>query len=142
MIFRAETPEQRTHLLAYLAEKVDELPHELVGSSPFQIFAAIRNEKLAGVVLFVNYRRQSIEFHLCGAPGWMTRRDIRYLFSYAFGLNGCLRVWCLIKRKNKQARKGAERLGFRVLGVAHDEFGEGRDGILYEMTRSQCKWIK
>lgn len=142
MIVRAETPEQKAALLAYLAEKVGELPHELAGTSPFQIFGALRDGKLAGVVMFVNYRRQSIEFHLAGSPGWMSRKDVKYLFSYAFGLNGCLRVWCLIKRKNKKARQGAERLGFRVLGVAHDEFGEGRDGILYEMTRTQCKWLK
>lgn len=142
MIVRAETPEQKAALLAYLSEKVGELPHELAGDMPFQIFGAVKDGKLAGAVMFVNYRRQSIEFHLAGSPGWMSRKDVKYLFSYAFVLNGCLRIWCLIKRKNRKARQGAERLGFRVLGVAHDEFGEGRDGILYEMTRAQCKWIK
>jgi RimJ/RimL family protein N-acetyltransferase len=54
----------------------------------------------------------------------------------------CLRLWCMVRRNNKPARRGAERLGFKILGVAEDEFGEGKDGVIYTMSRANCKWIK
>lgn len=142
MIVHPRTPEQRDQLVRYLAARIGEEPAALVGSSPFHIMASVRGDALLGAVLFLNYRRQSMEFHLCGGPGWVTRSEIRELFEYPFNIAGCLRLWCLIRRNNKAARKGAERLGFRVLGVAHNEFGERKDGILYEMCRKDCKWLR
>jgi RimJ/RimL family protein N-acetyltransferase len=142
VIVFASTPHQRASLLAYLSRQIGELPQDLVGDMPFQIFGAVKNDRLAGAIIFLNYRRQSMEFHLCGSPGWLTRSDVVALFAYPFVHAGCLRLWCLIRRTNKKARKGVERLGFKVMGVADDEFGEGRDGIVYSMTRADCRWIK
>ena len=142
MILAAQNPSERQSLLRYLAQQIGEEPRALVGDMPYCAFASVRDERLLGVVVFLNYRRQSMEFHLTGAPGWVTRAEIRQLFTYAFDVLGVLRLWCMIRRNNKQARKGAERLGFKVLGVADDEFGEGKDGIVYSMKRSDCRWIK
>lgn len=142
MIVAARTPAGRGTLLAHISERIGELPQDLVGDMPFQAYGSIKDGKILGVVLFLNYRRQSMEFHLCGSPGWLTRGDIRQLFSYVFEHSGCLRLWCLIRRNNKKARKGIEKLGFKVMGVAQDEFGEKRDGIVYQMKRSECRWLK
>lgn len=142
MIVHAKTPEQSDQLVRYLAGKIGEEPQALIGSSPFHIMASVRDGKLLGAVLFLNYRRHSMEFHLCGGPGWVTRSEIRELFSYPFEFVGCLRLWCLIRRNNKTARKGAERLGFKVKCVLDDEFGDGKDAVLYSMKRSECRWLR
>lgn len=141
MIVHAQSPEHEYHLASHLAARIGIDVRDLVGDMPYHAIGIVRGDKLLGVVLFMNYRRQSIEVHLCGAPGWLSRGEIGELFAYPFERLGCLRLWCLIARNNKQARKGAERLGFKVLGVAQDEFGEGKDGIVYSMRRRDCKWL-
>ena len=142
MIIRASNPAEQKSLLTYLGDKIGETPENLTGCMPVEIFGVVKANRVVGAICFLNYRRQSIEFHLCGSPGWLGRNEIRYLFAYPFQQLGCLRLWCLIRRKNKPARVGAERLGFKVLGVAEDEFGAGKDGIIYSMKRSDCRWIK
>ena len=141
MICAAVGPEQKAALLTYLAARIGEKPEDLVGAMPFAILGSVRGNRLVGAIVFLNYRRQSMEFHLAGAPGWVTRAEVKQLFRYAFIEAKCLRLWCLIKRNNKTARQGAERLGFKLLGVARDEFGEGRDGIIYSMRRRDCRWL-
>lgn len=141
MIIRAASTEDRARLLAYLSEKLRELPHDLVGDMPFEIIATAKGSCITGAVLYLNFRRQSIEMHCAGEPGWLTRPHLRELFGYPFEQLGCLRVWGVAHRKNKKARHLNERLGFKVTGVLDDEFGVGQDGILYSMKRSQCRWI-
>lgn len=142
MIVPAQNQEERRCLLEYVARRIGEEPRALVGDMPFAAIGVVRDNRILGAIIFLNYRRQSIEFHLAGSPGWLTRGEVATLFAHPFLELGCLRLWCLIRRNNKAARRGAERLGFRVMGVAEDEFGEGKDGIVYSMTRQQCKWIK
>ena len=142
MICRAETPQQKAGLLAYIARRVGETPQDLVGDMKHEVIGVLKDGKLVGAIVFLNYRRQSIEFHLAGSPGWMTRGEIRQLFSYVFHQIGCLRLWCIIQRNNKPSRRGAERLGFKPKTPMEDEFGPGKDGILYSMRRCECKWLK
>ena len=145
MIVAAQTPDEQFRLLSWMARFIGERPEDLVGAMPFKAFGIMREDALIGGCVFLNYRRHSIEFHIGGAPGWaasMQRADIGALFDYPFHVLGCMRVWCTIQRKNAAARRGAEVLGFKVLGVAGDEFGPGRDGIIYSMRRRECRWIK
>jgi RimJ/RimL family protein N-acetyltransferase len=142
MILAAQNQDERRSLLTYLSQRIGETPQNLVGDMPYAAMGIIRDNRILGAIVFLNYRRESVEFHLCGSPGWLTRGEIKALFSYPFITLKCLRLWCLIRRNNKQARRGAERLGFKVLGVADDEFGPGKDGIIYSMSRANCRWIK
>lgn len=144
MILPAITESDRAALLAYMGARIGEKPEDLVGAMPYRALAIIRDGLLLAGVVFLNFRRTSIEFHLAGDPGWaasMPRADIEALFAYPFVELGCLRVQCTIKRNNKPARRGAEVLGFRLLGVAHDEYGPGKDGMIYSMRRRDCRWI-
>ena len=142
MIRHAQTPEQREKMLAYLASKLGYSPSELAGEMSYHLMASVNNGQLGCVVMWTNYRKQSMEFHLAGGQTWVPRADIRELFAYPFVHVGCLRLWCLIARNNKIARKRTEWLGFRVLGVADDEFGEGKDGIIYSLRRADCRWLR
>lgn len=113
-----------------------------MGSMPFHAMGSIRDGHLVGVALFTNFRGESIEAHVCGGPGWVTRADLAHLFGYPFQQLGVLRMDLCIARNNRKARRFAERLGFQVKCVADDAFGEGRDGVVYSMRRKDCKWLR
>lgn len=142
MIVHARTSEQEAQLAAYIARAIGMEPSKLVGDMPYHALASIRDDKLMGVVLFTSFREQSIEAHVCGKPGWVTRSDLAEMFAYPFEYLGVLRIWSVIARNNKPARSFIERLGFKVKCVLDDEFGESRDGILYAMKRRDCKWLR
>jgi L-amino acid N-acyltransferase YncA len=142
MIVHARTPEQEEQLAVCIARAIGVEPKKLVGDMPYHALASVRADKLMGVVLFTSFREQSIEAHVCGKPGWVTRADLREMFAYPFGHLGVLRIWSVIARNNKPARRFIERLGFNVKCVLDDEFGEGKDGILYAIRRKECKWLR
>jgi hypothetical protein len=134
LIVHARTPEQEAQLAAYIARAIGIEPKKLVGDMPYHAMASIRDDKIMGVVLFTSFREQSIEAHVCGKPGWVTRADLAAMFGYPFQHLKVLRVWSVIARNNKPARSFIERLD--------DEFGLGKDGILYAVRRSECKWLR
>jgi L-amino acid N-acyltransferase YncA len=142
MIVHARTPEQEAQLATFIAQAIGMEHKKLVGDMPYHAMASIRESKLLGVVLFTSFREQSIEAHVCGKPGWVTRADLAEMFAYPFRHLGVLRVWSVIARNNKPARSFIERLGFRVKCVLDDEFGANKDGILYAMRRGECKWLQ
>jgi hypothetical protein len=141
MIVHARTPEQEAQLATYIAKAVGITAKDLIGDTPYHALASVRDDRLMGAVMFINYRGNSVEVNLCGSPGWVTRSEIRELFEYAFRFLGCLRLNCTIRRNNKPARRGAERLGFSVRCVLRDEYGRGKDAILYDLHRDDCKWL-
>ena len=142
MIVHARTPEQEAQLATFVARAIGIELKKLVGDMPYHTLASVRAEKLMGVVLFTSFREQSIEAHVCGKPGWVTRSDLADMFGYPFQHLKVLRVWSVIARNNKPARSFIERLGFRVKCVLDDEFGRGKDGILYAMRQGECRWLR
>jgi hypothetical protein len=141
VIVPAVTDAQKTMLVNYLAEKVGVGVESLVGKMPFEVLAVIRGGRGLGAVLYTNYRETSIEMCWAGEPGWVTRGDLRSIFSYPFIQLGCLRASGCIKRSNSASRLFAARIGCREIGVLEDEYGPGADGILYTITRDKCRWI-
>ena len=142
MIIPARTKEERRDLVVYLANKIGTTPTRLMGEVPFEVLGATRGNEIVGAIYYTNFRRSSIEMGWAGEKGWVTRAHLREIFGYPFNQLGCLRVWGLIHRHNKESRTLAEKLGCRVVGVADDEYGEGQDAIIYSMKRSACRWIE
>lgn len=142
MIVPARTKEERRDLVVYLAHKIGTTPARLMGEVPFEVLAATRGSTIVGAIYYTNFRRSSIEMGWAGEKGWVTRAHLREIFGYPFNQLGCLRVWGLIDRHNKESRTLAEKLGCRVVGVADDEYGPGRDAIIYSMKRDACRWIE
>ncbi len=141
MIVPAVTPEAREMLIGYLCAKLNTTPDRLVGQMPYEVVAVLRNDRHKGAVLYSNYRKTSIEICWAGEPGWITRADLRGIFSYAFNQLGVYRIDGLIERGNSISRNLAMRLGCREAGILESEFGKGRDAILYTMRRDKCRWI-
>lgn len=141
MIIPAVTPAAQDMLLGYLCAKINTTLHQLIGGMPFEVMGIARNGRHMGAVLFTNYRETSIELAWAGEPGWATRSDLRDIFSYPFNQLGVLRVSGCVARGNSASRNFASRLGAREVGVLEGEYGPGKDGIMYAMTRDKCKWI-
>lgn len=137
----ALTDDAKTMLAVYVAERVGTTAPALVGSSPFTAAAIVRGDKIMGAVLYNHFRRTSIELSWAGDRGWASRAAIRAILTYPFIQLGVLRCWGIVKRENSEGRSFAARLGFREAGVLEHEYGLGKDGILYSMTRQQCRWI-
>ncbi len=141
MIVEAANDQERATLLEYLVAKL-EVPKEiLVGHMPFIAFAILRGGEGRGAVLLTNYRGTSIEIAWAGEPGWVTRQDMRTIMRRIFIDMGVSRAYGIIKRENGASREFAARMGCREVGVLEDEYGPGKDGVLYSMTRGQCRWL-
>jgi len=114
------------------------------GATPPDTARAIgvaKDGKLIGGVAYTNFNGASIEMHCAGKPGWLTRQRIKVFFRYPFNNLNCKVVVAPVYRKNKEARRVIEGLGwkrpYRVPGYFRDD-----DLILYSMLKAECKWIK
>lgn len=76
------------------------------------------------------------------SPRWATRNTLGRMFAYPFLQLGAHRLWVATSRKNKRARRTAERLGFKIEGVARRGWDAHTDAAVLAMLAHECKWIK
>lgn len=141
MIFRAETDDEKASLLQYLMIKIGSPKENLVGDMPYDVFAIVRNGVGVGAVLLTNFRGTSVEVCMAGDSGWLTRRDLLAMMRHVFIERGFLRAYGTVMRVNGKSRELAKRIGCREIGILEGEFGPGRDGVLYSMAASKCRWL-
>ncbi len=142
MIVPALTPEHRDAVLSYLSMRVGAPPRDLVGDMPFTAMAVLKAGTPVGALLYTNWRGNTIEMAWAGEPGWLTPSAVRGMWSYPFVQLGCSAVLGAIQRHNRKSRELAERMGCKVVGVIEDCYGDGQDGILYSMSRRNCRWLQ
>jgi RimJ/RimL family protein N-acetyltransferase len=141
VIVRPDTPEDRAFVVSYIAGRIRTTPEALVGQMPFEVLAAVGSDgRLIGGVVYVSFRRTDIETQWAGEPGWLTRANLRGFFDYPFHQLGVRRVTGIIHRKNKTARKIAEKIGFKLEGVCRRAFENG-DAMIYGIIKEECRWI-
>ena len=142
MIMPAKTTDEKMALVAYLASKMGADPAELVGHMPYEIVATLgRDSKPNGAVMYIDYRRTTIEMACAGERGWLTRSHLHDLFAYPFEQ---LRVWTVltvVRRRNAKARAFNVKLGFTELGIVRNSPHKAEDSILYTMSRPECRWL-
>jgi RimJ/RimL family protein N-acetyltransferase len=141
MITIARTAAERMTLLAYMASKIGVTPAQLVGDVAFDIAAVHRAGKPVGAVLYQNKRRHTVEMAWAGEPGWLTKGDIRQMWSHAFAQPGILTVLGTIRVGNAASRNMAERMGCELIGTVPHTYGEGEHALLYCMRRDACRWV-
>lgn len=73
---------------------------------------------------------------------WIRPATLRHLFCYPFRQLNCVRMSCIIARKNKKTRKLAEFCGFKVEGVGRKRWDGVQDCIYYGMTREDCRFLE
>lgn len=136
----AMTQEAKEVLASFVAMRINATREKIIGDMPFEAAGIVRDGVLKGAVLYTNYRETSLEIAWAGTRGWATRQALREIFRFAFEGLGVLRVSGVVERSNSVSRNFAARVGAREVGVLDDEFGEGRDGIIYSIKRDKCRW--
>jgi RimJ/RimL family protein N-acetyltransferase len=110
---------------------------------PFQAIGVAINKKIVAGFVFNNYTEDEIMLSLAAIdPRWCQKGIIEAVLGYPFSQVGVHRVSLICAKGNKRARKLAEGLGFRLEGTLKEHFDRKYDGIIYGMTKPECKWIK
>jgi hypothetical protein len=112
----------------------------LVPTKNIRCIAHVRDNEILGVVGFDNYNGSSIQMHVAGTPGWLTRKLIWFSFDYPFNVCKVNTIIGVVPSGNIDAVRFNKHLGFRerlVLDGAHP------DGSLIVMTmdRAECRYL-
>ena len=81
--------------------------------------------------------------HIAGKPGkrWLNRDFLFAMFDYPFNQLGVNRITGLVAKKNKEARRFDEHLGFKYEGNMRHALADD-DMLIYGMLKRECKWLK
>ena len=63
------------------------------------------------------------------------------MFDYPFNQLGVNRITGLVAKKNKEARRFDEHLGFKYEGNMRHALADD-DMLIYGMLKRECKWLK
>jgi len=130
----------------------DELVGELVkaripcmqGKSwgPYTALGVVRRGTLLGGGGYHNYQKFDIQLSCAfDQVGWALPKTLRALFDYPFNALHCVRVTCVVGRKNEKARKLLLDLGFKLEGVRRKALDGREDEIDYGLLKEDCRWI-
>ena len=116
------------------------------GGGPFKEYTAIglvRNNELVAGVIYTFYTGANICMHVGAKPGrmWLNREFLHACFDYPFNELKCRRVTGLVPKKNKQARRFDEHLGFTLEGMMRHALADD-DICVYGLLKENCKWSR
>jgi len=113
---------------------------------PFENFSAIglvKDKEIIAGVIYNHHTGSNIMAHIAGKPGkrWLTREFLFAMFDYPFNELKVRRITGLVPKKNKDARRFDEHLGFEYEGNMRHALAND-DMIIYGMLKEKCKWLK
>lgn len=105
-------------------------------------FGVIRNQELAAVIIFSEFRHPNIEATIWSStPRWATPAVLRAVMQYAFHQLDCKRITATTEATNQPAREFLCRLGFRQEGVHPDALPTG-DAVSFGLLRiDAARWL-
>lgn len=132
MIHIPATPQENDLLRAWLQKRINGLD---IGSDAVCL-GVWRDNKLAAVAAFYNYRNVDIELSFAADdPRWATKQTIRWILAYPFLQVGTQRVTAMVAKSNKRCRKLLRGAGFDEEG-RHRHAGQNLETMFsYGMTR-------
>lgn len=109
---------------------------------PCSTIGVVKNNSLAAVLVYNNYRPPNIEMSLAtSTPYWASREVLGAIFRYPFVQLGCKRVTAVMAEGNVKGRAFVVRLGFTLEGFHPDMLPTGA-AISYGMLRAHAaRWI-
>lgn len=128
------TPEQNVLLAAMAGKELD------VDFNPCQCLAFMQDDKIAGVVVYFNFRWPSIEAAFyCHDYRWaLNRQMVADALAYPFVQLGCKRITAIVEKHNKRSRMMCRRLGFVEEGKLR-KAGEKGDLLIYGMLPDEYR---
>lgn len=94
------------------------------------------------VVVFSHFCRRNCELTIAtdGSKRWATKRSLRVIFNYPFRTLGLRRVTFIVRDDNHKSQGLVLRLGATFEGRIRRLYEDTVDGIVYGMTREECRW--
>lgn len=116
-------------------------------AQPWHNYEAIGIERageIVGGVVIDNYilgARCSIH---CAGDGrrWLTREFLGVVFDYVFRQLGCNAVMNIVDGSNIDSIRFTGHIGFSEVHRIKGGGKGGSDGVIFELQKSDCKWIK
>lgn len=113
---------------------------------PYSACGVLLDGALIAGIIYSDYRKlshgASMQASIAStSPRWATHRVLHCLFAYPFVQMNVVRFWVSVARRNKRARRCAERLGFRMEGIARRGHDGRQDAAVYSMLPHECRWI-
>lgn len=110
---------------------------------PCRAIGIIRQQTLAAVAVFSNYRAPNIEISfVVENPRWATPQAVRAIMRYPFVQLDCKRITAVTEATNQRARAFLCRLGFQLEGVHPDALPSG-DACTYGLLRKDAsRWLQ
>lgn len=107
---------------------------------PFTTFGFFRGGDLMGAVIFHMWTECDVEMGARLLPGAITRKDMHELSRYVFEAENKRRVTITTPKKNIQAQRSAQRLGFTFECVRVDYYPDD-DGVSFCLLKKDCRWL-
>jgi RimJ/RimL family protein N-acetyltransferase len=110
-------------------------------TSDFVGLGRVVDDKLVGVLGFNNFNGASVQMHMAGDPGWLTRGMLETAARYVFETLGLQMILALVPSGNVKALEMDKRMGFVELIAVP---GAHPDGALHMlcMRKHQCRWLR
>lgn len=105
--------------------------------------AVRKGGEILGALVFENVGRHNAWVHVAGDSSghWLTRKALKAVFLYAFGICGLDRISGYIEAGNTGSRRFAEHLGFKVEAVLAGAAEDGGDVCIYVMWKKDCRYV-
>ncbi len=132
MIQFPKTVEEHDLLPAWLEKRI---PHLDIGSDCWCL-GVWRDEKLAAVAGFYNYRKVDIELSFASDdPKWATKETVQWILAFPFLQLNCQRITAMVLKSNRRCRKLLRGTGFTEEGK-HAHAGPNLETMFsYGMTQ-------
>lgn len=87
-------------------------------------------------------RGGSCWIHFAGLPGWLTRQKMEQLAAYVYGHLDCGVAYGVVEADNQAVISIDRKVGFKAVFPLVGHFAGGKDGLLLEMKREDCRWFR
>jgi len=102
---------------------------------------SLTKDKIVGVVGFDHWGPTSVEMHVTGEPGFVSKELLYKTFAYPFVIGDLDVVLGRIDSNNAKALRFNKHLGFKEMCRIPNAARSG-DLVVMAMQKSECRWLK
>lgn len=102
-----------------------------------------RDGVIVAVTVYDCFSEVECNVHLAsdGTRRWLNKAFLFAGFSYPFIQCGFLSMTGIVPADNEDALRFDKHIGWEVVGTRHKAMQGGKDVILMEMLRENCRWL-
>ena len=101
----------------------------------------VRGGKTVGIVGFDHWGHVSAHIHVATRSAVGCRELAREVFRYAFGPGGREVLIAIVAASNHACLRLVTFFGFKQKHIIRDGWAKGVDFILFEMRKTDCRWL-